>query len=51
MAWIVYFPLIYVLVDFYGEAQALFGLVLVALAYVLWLRREAATEQQPARVI
>lgn len=51
MAWIVYFPLIFVLVDFYGEARALFGLVFVALAYALWSRREAATEQQPVRVV
>ncbi len=40
IAWIAYLPLIFFLVDFYGEARALFGLVFLALGYVLWSRRE-----------
>ncbi|HZY65744.1 MAG: hypothetical protein M3N10_00330 [Actinomycetota bacterium] len=42
IAWIVYFPLIFMLVDFYGEARALFGLVFLALGYALWSRTGAA---------
>lgn len=49
IAWIVYFPFIFFLVDFYGEARALFGLVFLALGYALWSWREAAA-RQPSRV-
>lgn len=45
IAWIVYFPLIFVLVDFYGEARALFGLVFLALGYALWSQREEWAQQ------
>ena len=40
IAWIACLPLIFFLVDFYGEARALFGLVFLALGHVLWSRRE-----------
>ncbi len=49
IAWIVYFPVIFTLVDFYGEARALFGLVFLAVGYALWSGREGWA-QQPSRV-
>jgi uncharacterized membrane protein len=45
VAWLVYFPLIFFLVDFYGEARALFGLVFLALGYALWAQRNASVRQ------
>jgi hypothetical protein len=49
IGWLVYFPLIFFLLDFYGEARILFGLVFLALGYVLWTRR-ATSAEQPSRV-
>lgn len=49
IAWIFYFPLIFVLVDFYGEARALFGLVFLALGCALLSQRQEWA-QQPSRV-
>ena len=49
VGWLLYFPLIFILLDFYGEARALFGLVFLALGYVLWSQRNTAA-QQPSRV-
>ena len=49
VGWLVYFPLIFFLLDFYGEARILFGLVFLALGYVLWTRR-ATSAEQPSRV-
>lgn len=45
VAWLVYFPLIFFLVDFYGEARALFGLVFLALGCALWAQRDASVRQ------
>lgn len=49
VGWLVYFPLIFFLLDFYGEARALFGLMFLALGYALWSQRGASAEQ-PSRV-
>ncbi len=49
VGWLVYFPLIFFLLDFYGEARALFGLVFLAVGYALWSRRGRIAEQ-PSRV-
>ena len=49
VGWLVYFPLIFFLLDFYGEARALWGIVFLARGYVLWTQR-AASAAQPARV-
>lgn len=48
VGWLMYFPLIFFLLDFYGEARALFGFVFLALSYALWSRLEAS--QQSSRV-
>ncbi len=41
VGWLVYFPLIFFLLDLYGEARVLFGLVFLALGYALWSERGA----------
>lgn len=50
IAWLVYFPLIFFLVDFYGEARALFGLVWLALGYALWSEPSISVGQLRIRV-
>jgi len=40
IGWLVYFPLIFFLVDYFGEARALFGLVWLALANARWSERK-----------
>jgi hypothetical protein len=50
IGWLVYFPLIFFLVDFYGEARALFGLVWLALGYALWSEAGASVGQLRIRV-
>lgn len=42
IGWLVYFPLIFYLVDFYGEARALLGPVWLALGYALWSERDTS---------
>ena len=49
VGWLLYFPLIFILLDFYGEARALFGLVFLAVGYVLWSQSSQGA-QQPSRV-
>lgn len=50
MAWLVYFPLIFFLVDLYGEARALFGLVWLAVAYALLATQSAPLSRRRAEV-
>lgn len=45
VAWLVYFPLIFFLLDFYGEARALFGFVWLAVGYALRSNQSAPVGQ------
>lgn len=45
LGWVVYFPLIFVAIDFYGEFRAVFGLVWLALAYAIRAERHVRLGQ------
>jgi len=45
VGWLVYFPLIVFSLDSYGEARVLFGLVFLALGYVLWSQKNSEVQR------
>lgn len=50
VGWLVYFPLFFFLVDFYGGARSLLGPVFAALGYALWTGSSTPGER-PSRIL